>query len=140
MKLNIFFLILAVAMCSAACENARSPFVDKNAQFVGYNNSRDHGLVYVNDGTGFPVAANSTTRFVVEVPIPKNPIQPGYFGTPTGPSSVDKIVRVSVAFKNLTTGKLLPPIFCDAGAKLVTTVWYEVSSYGYESLRCQSSY
>lgn len=129
-------LLVALAVIVSAC----GAFIERDAQFVGYNTSKDSILVYVNDGGGFPISANGTTKFVVEVPIPSNPVQPGYFGTPSGPSSIDKVVRVSVAFKNLTTGKLLPPIFCDAGAKLVTTVWYEVSSYGYESSRCQASW
>ncbi|MDP3763887.1 MAG: hypothetical protein Q8Q92_04620 [bacterium] len=132
-KLFVILIALAVSGCG-------SPFVERTAQFVGYNNSNDNIVALVNDGEEHPIPANRSVNFTVRVPVPKNPVQMGYISYPSGPSTIDKVVQVSVAFRNLATGRLSTPIMCQAGAKVVTTIWYEVSSYGYESSRCTSSY
>ena len=128
-------LVTTVLPLVMACDT----YVQKEALFVGYNVSNDNVVALVNDGEEHPIAANRSAQFVVVVPIAKNPVQP-WFGTPTGPSLNDKSTQVSVAFRNLRTGKLTTPIFCNSGAKLVTTIRYEMSSFGYESTSCQASY
>ena len=125
------FLTPIVALVIAGCD----VFVMREAPFVGYNTSNDNIVALVNDGGEFPIPANRSMKFMVKVPVPKSPV-----GTITGPSSVDKVVQVSVAFRNLTTGKLTSPIFCQAGAKVVTNIWYEVNSNGNSTAICTTSY
>lgn len=105
----------------------------EDAHFVGYNASNDNVMVVVNDGAETPIPANRSVSFEVRVPVPKSTV-----GT-TGPSSVDKTVQVGVAFRNLRTGKLTSPIFCMAGAKIVTSVTYSLNS-GSENISCNFSY
>ncbi len=125
-------VLLLVAFCTTAC----AAYVEEEARFVGYNVSGVKVVALVNDGGGWEIPANGSIKFTTQVPVPKNPVQTGYgsYGS-TGPSTIDKVVQISVAFRNLRTGKLTVPIFCYAGAKIVTTVWYEVSG-SYESARC----
>ena len=125
------FLTVIATVVVVGCD----PFVMREAPFIAYNISNNNIVALVNDGKEFPVSANRSTKFVVEVPVAKSRV-----GNITGPSSVDKVVQVSVAFRNLSTGKLTSPIFCQAGAKVVTNIWYEVSSGGNISSRCTTSY
>ncbi|MDP2641896.1 MAG: hypothetical protein Q8P21_01230 [bacterium] len=110
-------------------------FSSESAPFVAYNTSNHDVVAVVNDGQEFSVPANRSIKFEVRVPVPKNPV-----GAGTGPSSVDKAVQVSVAFRNLTTGRLTRPILCSAGAKVVTHIWYEMFPNGFDDARCTSSY
>lgn len=130
-----FFVAIAAAVLSSAC----STFTLEDAQFVGYNVSNDNIVIVVNGGVEHPISANGSASFIVQVSVPKNPVPVGYFGTVTGPSSVDKRVQVSVAAKNLRTGRLTSPVVCDAGAKVVTSITYRVD-FGYENTSCFSSY
>ena len=125
------FLTVIATLVIVGCD----VFVMKEAPFIGYNVSNDNIVALVNDGGEFPIPANRSMKFVVKVPVPKSPV-----GTITGPSSVDKVVQVSVAFRNLSTGKLTSPIFCQAGAKVVTNIWYERTSDGNGTAICTTSY
>ena len=103
----------------------------ENAQFDAYNVSNDNIVAIVNGNEFSIIPGNRPSKFVVSVPVPRQAI-----GTPSGPSQVDKMVKVSVAFRNLVTGKLTSPTTsCWAGAKVVTTIWYEVNS-----ARCTNTY
>lgn len=121
---------LLLAILAAGC----GKFNDESAHFVAYNVSGDRVIFYVNNGAGHELAPNGTTKFTETIPVATDRYD-GY----TRNSTVDKIVRVSVAVKNLRTGNLTPPRICDAGAKVITHLSYEVYS-GYEDVRCQSTY
>ena len=105
---------------------------------MAYNLSNDVVVALVNDGQEWEIPANGSTRFTVQVPVPKNPVQTGSYGILTGPSTLDKVIQVSVAFRNVRTGRLTTPIFCSAGAKVVTNIWYEVN-FGQAGARCTAS-
>ena len=122
------FLFVALVLAVAGC----SRFKMEEATFVAYNASGDQAAFLVNDGTEHVVEANRSAQFTVEIPIPTQPVY-GY----TSPSaSVDKTTQVSVAARNLTTGKLTRPTMCTAGAKVVVHITYEGRDY----VSCQSSY
>ena len=130
--LATLFFAVSVSACSA--------YSERKGIFVAYNNSNDNVLAFVNDGEGHPVHANSSTKFIVSLQVPKNRVIPGYFGTPTGPSAVDKIVQVSIAFRNTATGKQTPHFMCQAGVKVITNISYEIDRWGYERTRCDPAY
>lgn len=123
--------LVTLAILASGC----GAYSEQNAIFVGYNTSSNRIAVVVNDGNGYVIAANGSDQFIVTVMVPKNPV-----GYGTGPSSIDKQVQVSIAAKNLVTGRLTLPIFCNAGAKIVTTVWYRIDSGGEGRVDCNSSY
>ena len=122
---------MALAILASGC----SAYREQEAIFVGYNTSNDNVVVLVNDGAETPIVANRSIQFVVQILVPNNPVN-----TVNGPSSIDKQVQVSIAFRNLRTGRLTSPIFCNAGAKVITTVWYRVDSSGSGYADCNSSY
>jgi len=120
------FLVCAAGALLTAC----GQFREWDAPFVGYNVSNDDVTVVVNDGKETLIPANRSLGFTVTllVPTPR-------WGTTSPSSTVDRPVQVSVAFRNLRTGELTRPVLCQAGAKVVTHVWYE--TYG---ARCTFSY
>lgn len=124
------FLVLAAALMASGC----SRFSKEQAIFVAYNTSGDRVVFLVNDGAGHEVAANGSSRWTVEVLIPHNPVNS--YG---GPSSVDKTTQVSVAVKNLGTGKLTEPTLCPSGAKVIAHLTYRKEP-NYEYVSCTSSY
>lgn len=131
MKKCIWLVSVATLLVSA-CGDA---FTEENAPFIGYNVSNFSVAVIVNGGEEVLIPANRSTAFGVRILVPQRRVY-----STVGPSSLDKRVQVSVAFRNVVTNKLLAPILCDAGAKVVTTVWYTVDKSGRESVRCQASY
>jgi hypothetical protein len=127
-----FVLIVSVILCFVAFV-ACDQLVWKDALFVAYNISYDEIEVLVNGvGVAF-IPPNESVRFVTSVPVPRSR------GSTFSPSSNDRRVRVTVAFHNLTTNGLTAPITCTAGARVVTHVWYKISSRGHESTRCKTS-
>lgn len=126
---KIVFAVLALALVFGC-----SKFEKESALFVGYNVSGDPIEILVNNGTGFHLGPNGSGRFTVEILVPAKRVND--YG---GPSSVDKVVDVSVAVRNLRSGNLVPPQMCQAGAKMVTHVTYE-NRNGYDYISCRHSY
>jgi|SRR3989344_374596 len=124
-----FFVVLVLSVAASGC----SRFVDWDAPFVAFNSSNDD-VVVVYGGSETRVPANRSVAFTITVAVPKPPVGM------TGPSTVDQRVQINLAFRNLRTGQLTQPIYCQAGAKVVTNVWYELSPSGRETTRCSSSY
>ena len=123
LRLTLLLSIL-VAGCGA--------FSREEANFVAYNTSSDK-VVVVTGGEEKEVLAGGSIKFVLSIQVPR-----GSYGS-SEPSNIDKVVLVSLAFRNLRTGILTEPISCTAGAKVVTSVWYE--TFGpYGVARCTSSY
>ena len=123
--------VLAILALLAGCNK----FETEKAIFVANNKSDSSIEVKVDGGQRQQVGAKDSTRFTVEILVPTREV----YGYTTPESSVDKVVRVGVSVKNLLTGSLTNTT-CDAGAKLITTVTYEVTGYGNEYLRCERSY
>ncbi len=123
-KILLFAALAFVASCSR--------FEMEEATFVAYNASGDRAAFLVNDGAEHVVEANRSAQFVVEIPIPTRRVN----GYSSPESSVDKITQVSVAVRNLSTGRLTPPTMCTAGAKVVVHLTYEGRNY----VSCQSSW
>ena len=121
------FLVLAVFVC--ACK----PLVEQDARFAGYNMSPDPVQTIVSGhGAGPEIPANSSKSFRVTVLVPSST---GAFST----EPVDQRTTVTVAFRNSRTGILTDVISCSAGAKVVTSVWYKVDSYGRGYPSCTST-
>lgn len=125
-----FALVVLAAMLVAGCNR----FESEPANVVAYNASDDPVEFYVNDGQGHHVGPNRTDKFTQMIQVATKAV-----GT-TGPSTVDRVVQVSISVKNLRTGKLMPHRMCTAGAKVITHISYEVSEYGYEYLDCDTTY
>lgn len=127
-KTTIFlFFLLIVTGCQK--------FNTEEVLVKAYNASNDPVEFNVNNGPGYLLGPNSTGTFTVAIEIATRPV------SSTAPSyTVDKIVQVSVSVKNLRSGSQLPHRMCSAGAKVIMHISYEVSSYGYESLRCDATY
>ena len=123
--------IVLAALALASCDK----FNTEEANIVAYNVSGNPVEFYVNDGVGHRVEANSTARFTVLIDVATRRV------SDTSPSyTVDKVVQVSVAAKNLGTGKLTQPRLCSAGAKVITHVSYEMYPGGYDYIRCDATY
>lgn len=126
---------LAVAVAVLITLTGCSKFNLEEATIVAYNVSSSPVEFYVNDGAPHGVAANGTVKFTVQIEVATRPV------TSTSPSyTVDKVVQVSVAAKNLATGKLTRPQLCSAGAKVITHVSYEMYAGGYDYVRCDATY
>ena len=126
------FLIWALLAVSTTACNFGNPFVERTARFVGNNRSSFNVVAMVNDGTEYPIPANRSVGFEVKIMVPQNPANSDGFG----PSTIDKTVQVTVVFRNLVTGNQTSYMPCWAGAKVVTTIEYEVASHGQEQTRC----
>jgi len=125
-----FFVLGLLALTVSACD----AYIDQDAIFIGYNNASIDSIQILVDGVGYELLApGRSSQFIVKIRVPRPTV-----GS-TGPSSLDRTVQVSVAVRNLRTSQQVGPIFCQAGAKIRTTVWYEMVS-GRENVRCQSSY
>ena len=127
-------VLTAVIFGSSGC----SRFTTQYAIIDAYNNSSDNAVIVVNATMEKTILAHQSLRFEVPILVPANPVS-----SQGGPSSVDKPVEMSIAFKNLRTGRLTFPAICRAGAKVITTVSYRVYSgndlYDYAP-QCTSSY
>ncbi len=130
-----FISVLMLLGFTAGCD----PFVELETRFAVYNSSSYDIQTVVNGNVvGTIIGAGGTASFRVLVPIPR---QSG--GSYSTEPSVDREVSVTVAFQNLSTGWLSQMMTCRAGAKIVTSVSYEVSGtepYLYENTQCSSSW
>ena len=125
---KVLFLALAVFTTSAC-----SAYVDQEAIFVGYNDGSNSIQILV-DGVGTELLGpGRSSQFPVKIQVPRSMVGA------TGPSAIDRTVQVSIAVRNLSTSNQTGPVFCQAGAKVKTHIWYEVIS-GRESVRCTTSY
>jgi len=124
--------LAVLATCVApACH--RRAFAEKSAVFVAYNESRDEVVAIIDGANEYNIAPSGSARFTVKILVPYNDTRVDY-----GPSTIDKEVDVSVAFRNVATGKLTTPITCRAGAKVVTTIWYQWNN-GFPYGNCTST-
>ncbi len=123
-------LLILLAASAVRCDR----FTIEEATFVVHNTSNDKVEFIVDAGESYTVPANDRAKFTRGVQVPKGS---GNYTTPTFNS--DKIVTVSVSVKNLTTGRLLEPIMCDAGAKVTEYITYSREG-GYNKLSCTRSY
>ncbi len=125
MRINLLVLTL-LTLAGGAC----SPYVSRDALFIGYNHSDDRIVIVVNGVDEATLSPVSSTRFVVTIPVPRPDI--------SGPSADEERVRVSVVVRNLRTNTQTETEFCRAGARVVTHVSYEVSSSGRDDVECRS--
>ncbi|MEQ1500144.1 MAG: hypothetical protein ABL917_02080 [Parcubacteria group bacterium] len=129
MLLRVAIVTVLVAL-TIACH----PLREQEVVFIAYNVSNDR-VVLVIGAQEWEIPANGSTRITTTVLVPSAP----YTGSTGGPSIVDRTVQVSIAFRNLRTGRLTTPILCQSGRKVVVNVWYEMFS-GYDGARCSSSF
>ena len=131
---KIVLIMLLAAISASACGE---PFTVKEAPFIGRNLSTKNMAAVVYE-RNYPIPPNSQgTPFSVPLMVAKNEVPVGYIGTVSGPSSVDKVVTVNVTFFNLDTKQLVPASAnCRAGAKVITTMIYEVDRFGQEKVSC----
>lgn len=124
-------ILLLPLLLAAGCET----FNEEKAIFDVYNSSSSAIEVKINGGQGYRVKAQDAERITVTILVPAR-----RQGNVNAPNSVDRPVDVSVAVKTLTPERLVPPISCRSGAKVIVTVKYVVDPWGNESLSCSSAY
>jgi hypothetical protein len=113
-----------------------SDFVEVDARFAVYNLTPDDGVLVINGLTvGGIIPGGKPVATEVRVPIPA-PRSDG----PTGPSVRDRTTTVTVAVYNLRTRMTSRPTSCRAGAKVVTSVTYEVFGRREYQVRCTTSW
>ncbi len=118
------FLTMAILLSTFFYGCGESAFSTEKATIIAYNVSGDNIIALVNSEE-FPLAPNSSFRFTVEIQVP-TPRNTGRGLGQFAPSQLDRTVEITVSFKNSWTGVITPPISCQAGAKVVTNIIYEV--------------
>lgn len=100
-------------------------YSQEEAIFVAHNRSSDRVAIIVDGREVFQLPGNSAGDFTVVIDVAHSRFRERRYG----PSQIDKLVDVTVAFKNLRTGRLSPDAYCTAGAKVKTNVFYEITNF-----------
>jgi len=125
-------VVLGLIVITGACD----PFYEVDVRFSVTNKSHDEiGLKVNGIEAGGIIRPGGSSPTVVEVPIALRR------GSTT--SVVDEDTRVEVVIYNFRTNQPTKPVFCRAGAKIVVSVFYEVTGSppnDRENLDCRSLY
>lgn len=114
MKVFIWVALAGAMVVLVACGH----YSEEEAIFIPHNRTSDPQAAIVDGREIMQLAPNSATNTEIKVLVARRPV--GNYGY--GPSQVDKLVQVSVAFKNLRTGRLSYDLSCTAGAKVKTVI------------------
>ena len=127
MKVVVFGLLVTLGACGNVVE------VDA---LVGVTNNSDDwsGLLMNSREVGNPIPPRSSVQMMLKVQVPA-----GRSGDPTAPA--DERVYAVFSVQNFTTSEFTDPIQCRAGAKVITSLFYEMrgrepNTYG--RLECDS--
>ena len=128
LKMVVLGLVFALVGCDA--------FYEVNVRFSVTNRSHDEiGLKVNGIEVGGIIRPGGSNPTIVEVPIALRR------GSTT--SIMDEDTRVEVVVYNFRTNQPTRPVFCRAGAKIVVSVFYEVTGSppnDREDLDCRSLY
>jgi len=128
LKMMVFGLVFALTGCDV--------FYEVDVRFSVTNKSHDEiGLKVNGTEVGGVIRPGGSNPTVVQVPIALRR------GSTT--SVVDEDTRVEVVIYNFRTNQPSRPVYCRAGAKIVVSVFYEVTGSApnqKEKLSCRSLY
>ncbi len=107
-------------------------FSKEEAIIIAHNHGNDQ-MAAIIDGTQIAqLAPNSVQNNEIIILVGRN--RSGSYGY--GPSQVDKLVQISVVFKNLRTQRLSRETYCSAGAKVKTLIVFQPQSGGDGYAQC----
>lgn len=125
-------MLLLAGLLASACGQM---FVEKQGHFVVDNRTNHAGSIVIDGREAHFIPARQSVSFDSTILVPQRRLD-----NPNGPSSIDRTVEVGIVFQNATTGAQTHPIFCDAGAKIVTTISNDNDQSGEDRISCHSTY